>query len=198
MAYEEGIVHRQSLSRVTTCAGPGDLGTTFGPEDVFHYIYAVLHSPTYRARYAEFLKIDFPRIPLTSDVGLFRALCSLGAELVALHLLESPQVSQFITRYPVVGDNTVAKGYPKYAPPKADEPGRVAISKEQHFDGVPQEVWGFYVGGYQPAQKWLKDRRGRKLTYDDLTHYQKMVVAMQRTLRVMEEIDEAIPAWPIE
>ena len=186
------------LGLAFTPHGPGDLGTTFGPEDVFHYIYAVLHSPTYRARYAEFLKIDFPRIPLTSDVGLFRALCSLGAELVALHLLESPQVSQFITRYPVVGDNTVAKGYPKYAPPKADEPGRVAISKEQHFDGVPQEVWGFYVGGYQPAQKWLKDRRGRKLTYDDLTHYQKMVVAMQRTLRVMEEIDEAIPAWPIE
>ncbi|MDM8528661.1 hypothetical protein QUF58_10710 [Anaerolineales bacterium HSG24] len=170
----------------------------FGPEDVFHYIYAIFHSPTYRSRYAEFLKIDFPRVPLTSNVELFRTLCGLGQELVALHLLESSQVSQSTTRYPVAGDSRVEKGYPKYVPPKDDQPGRVNINKTQYFEGIPPEVWGFYVGGYQVLQKWLKDRRGRQLAYDDLTHYQRVVVALQTTMTLMEQIDQAIPEWPIQ
>lgn len=193
--------------------GTGDLKKTFGPEDVFNYIYAVLHSPTYRKRYAEFLRIDFPRVPLTGDKKLFRTLCRSGKELVALHLLESPKVSRFITRFPVPGDNLVAKGHPRYVAPGESDPGtgkplnkgRVYISpdaprsgtKGQYFEGVPPTVWEFHIGGYQVCEKWLKDRQGRKLSYDDLAHYQKVVVALNETIRLMEEIDAAIPDWPI-
>jgi len=189
--------------------GEGRFGEgRFGPEDVFHYIYAILHSPTYRERYAEFLKIDFPRVPLTADPALFRALAALGRRLVALHLLESPDVLTPITRYPVPGDNRVEKGYPKYTTeteffPKnsvsnsVQRSGRVHINPTQYFDGVPPEVWAFHIGGYQVLDKWLKDRRGRQLSYDDLTHYQRVVVALRRTMQLMEEIDTAIPAWPL-
>jgi len=193
--------------------GAGDLENTFGPEDVSHYIYAVLHSPAYRTRYAGFLKIDFPRIPLTSDVGLFRALCAKGKELVALHLMESPLLNRLITTYPVPGDNLVEKGHPRYLAPGEPDPatgkplaaGRVYISRDlpktgkkgQYFDGVPPEVWNFQVGGYQVCEKWLKDRRGRTLSYDDLSHYQKIVVALKETIRLMDEIDAVIPSWPL-
>ena len=169
----------------------------FGPEDVFYYIYAILHSPTYRERYAEFLKIDFPRVPLTSDPALFWALAALGRELVALHLLESPAVLKPVTRYPVPGDNRVEKGYPKYTRVESEPAGRVHINQTQYFDGVPEAVWEFHVGGYQVLDKWLKDRRGRQLSYDDLTHYQRVVVALQRTMALMGKIDEVIPEWPI-
>ncbi len=211
-------------SRRSQIAGTG----TFGPEDVFNYIYAVFHSPTYRTRYAEFLKSDFPRVPLTSDVKLFRSLCGLGAELVALHLLESPLLEKPIARFPIKGPNTVEKGFPKYLAPGEKEPGtgkpikegRVYINKPplspllneegkrearggnggegQYFEGVPPEVWDFHIGGYQVCDKWLKDRRGRTLTYDDLEHYRKVVTALGETLRLMAEIDAAIPKWPIE
>jgi len=177
--------------------GHGDLSSTFGPEDIFHYIYAVFHSPTYRQRYAEFLKIDFPRVPMTSRPELFRKLCLLGEELVALHLLESPYISQLITRYPVVGDNIVEKGFPKFVAYEEGAPGYVYINKAQYFEGVPKEVWDFHVGGYQVCEKWLKDRRGRQLSFDDLMHYQKVVVALKETIRLMGEIDKAILGWPI-
>jgi predicted helicase len=188
----------QKLGFTFTPHAAEDLQTTFGPEDIFHYIYAVFHSPTYRTRYAEFLKIDFPRVPLTSDVELFRSLCKLGEKLVGLHLLESPEVGQFITRYPVAGDNRIEKGYPKYAPPNGGQSGRVNINSSQYFEGVPPEVWDFYVGGYQVLDKWLKDRRGRQLSYDDLTHYQQVVVALKKTIELMAEIDTAIPEWPMQ
>ncbi len=178
--------------------GHGDLAATFGPEDIFDYIYALFHSPTYRQRYAEFLKIDFPRVPMTSSPDLFRKLCILGEELVALHLLESPYLSQLITRYPVVGDNIVEKGFPKFVAYEEGAPGYVYINKAQYFEGVPKEVWEFHVGGYQVCEKWLKDRRGRQLSFDDLMHYQKVVVALKETIRLMAEIDRAIPGWPIE
>lgn len=178
--------------------GHGNLASTFGPEDIFDYIYAVFHSPTYRQRYAEFLKIDFPRVPLTSDRELFKKLCILGEEMVALHLLESPQLTQLITRYPVVGDNIVEKGFPKFVIYEEGQPGYVYINKAQYFEGVPKEVWEFHVGGYQVCEKWLKDRRGRQLSFDDLMHYQKVVVALKETIRLMAEIDRAIPGWPIE
>ncbi|HNU40615.1 MAG TPA: hypothetical protein PKI26_09975, partial [Methanothrix sp.] len=170
--------------------GHGDLSSTFGPEDIFHYIYAVFHSPTYRQRYAEFLKIDFPRVPMTSRPELFRKLCFLGEELVALHLLESPYLSQLITRYPVVGDNIVEKGFPKFVAYEEGAPGYVYINKAQYIEGVPKEVWEFHVGGYQVCEKWLKDRRGRQLSFDDLMHYQKVVVALKETIRLMGEIDK--------
>jgi predicted helicase len=125
--------------------------STFGPEDILAYIYAIFHSPTYRQRYAEFLKIDFPRVPLTSDADLFRTLVSLGRELIALHLMESPKLHDRMTHFPIPGDNTVAArgGYPKYTPPSEDQAGRVYINREQYFAGIPPEVWEFEIGGYQ-------------------------------------------------
>ncbi|MBN2187530.1 MAG: N-6 DNA methylase, partial [Dehalococcoidia bacterium] len=172
--------------------GWGDFAQTFGPDDIFNYAYAIFHSPTYRTRYAEFLKINFPRLPLTSDKQLFKALAAKGAELVSLHLMDSPMLNNLITRYPVAGSNTVEKvSYD-------DNNRRVYINKVQYFEGVPPEVWNFHIGGYQVCQKWLKDRKGRTLTYDDLTHYQKVVVALKETIRLMSEIDKLIPGWPVE
>ena len=161
------------------------------PEDIFNYAYAVFHSPTYRSRYAEFLKIDFPRLPLTSNLKLFRTLGAKGAELVALHLMESPKLNEFITEFPQKGDNIVEKV--QYT----DKDKRVWINKAQYFSGVPKTVWEFHVGGYQVCEKWLKDRKGRKLSYDDIQHYQKIVVALKETIRLMAEIDKLIPSWPI-
>ena len=185
--------------------GQGDLKTTFGPEDVFYYAYAVFHSPTYRARYAEFLKIDFPRLPLTSDKKLFAKLVKLGKELVELHLLKSAKVEDFITTYSVPGNNHVEK-VTFISPSTLGEGaggeasgggGRVYINTNQFFGSVPQEVWQFKIGGYQVCDKWLKDRKGRTLTGEDITHYQRVVVALRETIRLMAEIDRAIPQWPI-
>ncbi|MDE2951088.1 MAG: N-6 DNA methylase [Chloroflexota bacterium] len=172
----------------------GDSSGWFGPEDIFYYAYAVFHSPTYRERYAEFLKIDFPRLPLTSDVSLFAALVGLGAELVSLHLMKSPKLADYMTDYDIEGENEVSRGYPKYV----EKHKRVHINKAQYFGGVAPEIWDFHIGGYRVAEKWLKDRRGRKLSYEDLTHYQKIIVALSETQRIMQEIDEAIPQFPIE
>jgi len=173
--------------------GKGDLQETFGPEDIFNYAYAIFHTPEYRARYAEFLKIDFPRLPLTSDKELFEELVEKGAVLVALHLMESPLLNNLITKYEVKGEHLVEKvSYD-------DKTQRVSINKTQYFEGVPPEVWNFHIGGYQVCEKWLKDRKGRKLTIDDIDHYQKIVVALKETIRLMQEIDEVIEAhggWP--
>jgi hypothetical protein len=173
--------------------------TALGPEDVLAYIYAVFHSPTYRERYAEFLKIDFPRVPLTDDAALFRTLVAKGRQLLSLHLMESPKLNERLTHYPIPGDDVVAPrgGYPKYTPPEGDAGGRVFINREQYFEGVPPAVWSFEIGGYQVLHKWLKDRRGRNLSYDERDHYQQVVVALSETMRLMEEIDAAIPAWPL-
>ena len=172
----------------------GDSPDWFGPEDVFYYAYAIFHSPTYRERYAEFLKIDFPRLPLTSDVRLFATLVELGAELVSLHLMKSSKLEKFMTKFDEEGDREVARGYPKYT----QKGGRVHINKTQYFGGVPADIWDFHIGGYQVLHKWLKDRRGRKLAYDDLMHYQKIVVALAETKRIMSEIDSAIPGFPLK
>jgi len=172
--------------------------TKLGPEDVFNYIYAVFHSPEYRKRYAEFLKIDFPRAPMTSNKKLFAKLCELGDELVRWHLLEPGAASRAPTpeiKYPVPGENRVEKGFPKYS----EE--RVYINKEQYFEPVPEEVWNFYIGGYQVLDKWLKDRKGRDLSHEDLEHYRKIVAALSSTIRLMAEIDKAIDShggWPIK
>jgi hypothetical protein len=185
--------------------GAGDLKRTFGPDDVFDYAYAVFHAPAYRERYAEFLKTDFPRLPLTSDARLFRGLARLGRQLVALHLLESPRLSDYITRYPVTGDHRVEIGCPKYKTPREVAAmttgqcpaGRVYINKNQYFEGVAPDVWAFNAGGYQVCEKWLADRRGRHLDADDVNQYQKIVVAAVETMRLMAEIDAAVPAWPV-
>jgi len=196
---QEFVTNLQSnLGLKFVSEGNGDLNSTFGPEDILDYIYAIFNSPTYRRRYAEFLKMDFPRVPLTSNVELFRTLCTLGKRLVDLHLLETQEVSKFITRYPVPGNNRVDKGYPNFIVHDDNRTGRININQTQYFDGVPQEVWNFHVGGYKVCEKWLKDRRGRQLSYDDLTHYQKVIVALNETIHLMNEIDQAIPQWPIK
>lgn len=155
--------------------------TAFSPLDLLDYIYAVLHSPKYRETYKEFLKIDFPRVPYPENAGAFWQLVALGREIRLLHLLESPKLAKFITSYPINGDNMVEK--PEY------KDGKVYINSTQYFDGVPEIAWNFYIGGYQPAQKWLKDRKGRTLSFEDLMHYQKIITALTETDRLMKEID---------
>ncbi|HUX02595.1 MAG TPA: type ISP restriction/modification enzyme, partial [Phycisphaerae bacterium] len=171
--------------------GTGDRKKTFGPEDVFNYIYAILHSPSYRERYADFLKRDFPRIPFTSDRKLFATLAEKGRQLVAYHLLESEDLAGAAQPLSGDGDNRVERV--RY---DAKE-GRVYISKTQHFPNVPSDVWNFKVGGYQVCDKWLKDRKGRPLLYADQEHYTKVTIALRETIRLMKEIDAAIPSWPI-
>jgi predicted helicase len=154
---------------------------TFAPIDLLDYIYAVLHSPTYREKYNEFLKIDFPRVPAPLDHETFWKLVKLGGELRQIHLLESPIVEKYITGYPEDGDNVVIK--PTY------KNGHVYINDTQYFSNVTEVAWNFYIGGYQPAQKWLKDRKDRELSYEDILHYQKIIVALSETDRIMKEID---------
>lgn len=167
--------------------------TTFAPIDLLDYIYAVLHSPTYREKYKEFLKIDFPRVPYPKDSDTFWKLVKLGAEIRQIHLLEPAKVEDYITSYPIGGDNTVTRKLTKTdigyeATDK--EKGKVWINDEQYFDNVPLVAWEFYIGGYQPAQKWLKDRKERTLEFEDILHYQKIIVALTETDRLMKEINE--------
>ena len=170
----------------------------FAPIDILDYIYAVLHSPTYREKYKEFLKIDFPRVPYPKDKDTFWQLVKLGGEIRQLHLLESPIVEEYITQYPEDGDNVVTK--PHYFPIPQNEKtgdlqGNVFINETQYFAYVPLKAWEFYIGGYQPAQKWLKDRKDRKLEFDDILHYQKIIVALSETDRLMKEIDSVATSW---
>ena len=198
-AMEEKLGMRFQTSEVSETSEVS--GKTFSPEDVFHYAYAVFHNPTYRTRYAEFLKIDFPRLPLTSDKKLFAKLVELGKELVELHLLKSSKVEDFITAFPVAGNNKVEKvvfGRPDRSPKDLSGLGRVWINPAQYFDGVPEDVWEFQVGGYQVCEKWLKDRRERVLSGEEINHYQKVVVALKETIRLMKEIDKAVVKWPME
>ena len=151
------------------------------PEEIFDYIYAVLHSLNYREKYKEFLKIDFPRVSYPKDAKSFKALVALGAELRALHLLESPKVNQIITTYPIAGSNVVEN--------LSYKDGKVFINKDQYFGNVPEVAYNLHIGGYQPAQKYLKDRKGRPLSNSDIEHYQKIIVALKETDRIMRNID---------
>jgi len=154
----------------------------FTPEEMLSYIYAIFHSPTYRSRYAEFLKTDFPRVPLTSDRRLFESLSELGKELIAVHLLEKPLTVK--TKFPIIGTNEV--GTVKY------DSGKVWINKTQYIHIVDENIWKFHIGGYQVCQKWLKDRKGRKLGFDDLRHYGRIVATIEETIRIMAEIDNIL------
>ncbi|MEE4355806.1 MAG: type ISP restriction/modification enzyme, partial [Desulfococcaceae bacterium] len=165
---------------------------TFAPIDILDYIYAVLHSPTYRETYKEFLKIDFPRVPYPRNQKIFWQMLEIGGELRTVHLLENPVVEQYITTYPKDGDNTVTRKITKKdfeITNKKSKTGRVWINDEQYFDGIPETAWEFYIGGYQPAQKWLKDRKGRQLNFEDILHYQKIIVALNQTDILMKKID---------
>lgn len=196
------------------------------PEQILDYIYAILHSPAYREKYKEFLKIDFPRIPYpdaffcdepsdeqgvatpcsekkelckqgvmtpcSKSKEIFEKLIKYGKELRELHLLQSPKVNEFITTFPESGTNTVEKGYPKFVDQK------IYINEKQYFGNVLEVAWNFYIGGYQPAQKWLKDRLHVEknnhfvLQTEDIEHYQKMIVSLTETDKIMKEIDTVI------
>jgi type I restriction-modification system DNA methylase subunit len=185
----------KALAQRLALPAAGQYGVPRGltPEDIFHYAYAVFHSPGYRSRYAEFLKIDFPRLPLTGSLELFRALARLGGELTALHLLESPKLHKPITEF--IGGR--APEVEKLSWSK----NTVWIDKAQTigFKGVREEVWNFHIGGYQVCEKWLKDRKNRELSKEDITHYQKTIVALSDSIRLIKEIDEVIKkhgGWP--
>lgn len=184
----------------------GEIGGYFAPIDILDYIYAVLHSPTYRDKYKEFLKIDFPRVPYPAPPQpspkerekareKFWKLVKLGGEIRQIHLLESPKVEDYITTFPKSGTNEITNKLNKKdweLTDKKKQLGRIWLNEEQYFDNIPLVAWEFYIGGYQPAQKWLKDRRGRTLDFEDILHYQKIIVALNETDRLMTEIDEII------
>jgi len=157
------------------------VGTT-APEDILDYVYAVLHSPTYRAKYGEFLKSDFPRVPYPKDKDTFWKLVPFGTKLRNLHLLTDPEVENRITSFPVTGSNVVEKPIFKN--------GKVFVNEAQYWDGVSEAVWNFYIGGYQPAQKYLKDRKDRELAHAEFENYEKMIVSLSRTIEIMRQIDQ--------
>lgn len=183
---------------LTFTAEKTDVAGTFAPIDILDYIYAVLHSPTYRETYKEFLKIDFPRVPYPSDVETFWQLVALGGELRQIHLLESPQLKAQIKTlnlaYPKQGDNSVTRKMTTASigfelNEGSETIGKVWINDEQYFDNVPLIAWEFYIGGYQPAQKWLKDRRERSLDHNDVAHYMNIIAALSLTDSLMQQID---------
>ncbi len=157
----------------------------FAPIDILDYIYAILHSPAYREKYKEFLKTDFPRVPYPTSADEFRRLVGIGSELRRIHLMEHSGLDNFLTQYPVAGNNVVEKIRWEAL---AEEIGRVWINDEQYFDNMPLTAWEFYIGGYQPAQKWLKDRSGQVLGYDDIRHYQRIIKALSMTDELMKTI----------
>ena len=150
---------------------------------VFDYIYSMLHAPSYRDTFAEFLKIDFPRIPYPASPEMFRPISEKGERLRRLHLMEADPIGETPFPYHGEGDDAVASGYPKF------DAGKVHINPDQFFADVPEIAWNFPIGGYQPAQKWLKDRRGRALSWNDIGHYQKIVKILIETDRIMREIE---------
>lgn len=150
------------------------------PEQVFDYIYATLYSPSYRNKYGELLKTAFPRIPKPESFEAFHRLANLGKELRELHLMKSISIGAYDTTFPVSGDGMVDKA--SYI----DK--RVWINDTQYFGNVPELAWNFYIGGYQPAQKWLKDRKGRTLTDAELDHYQRIIKVLLETDRLMKAI----------
>ncbi len=195
------------------------------PEEIFYYIYAVLYSETYRTKYAEFLKIDFPRAPFTKDYKLFKKMSEHGNRLVDLHLLKSQELNSPIARFQVEGGNRVEKvryvsddGHSRESgnPEKAEldarlrtsgmtdkikkdagqagmtevRGGRVYINKEQCFEGISGEVWGYQIGGYQVCDKWLKDRKERVLSLDEIQTYCRIATSIQKTIEIQRKINE--------
>lgn len=175
-----------------------EIAGTFAPIDILDYIYAVLHSPTYRETYKEFLKVDFPRVPYPRDADTFWQLVTLGSELRQIHLLESPMLAEkskaLGINYPKGGNNEVTRKMTNsslgFESSEDDASiGRVWVNDEQYFDNIPLVAWNFYIGGYQPAQKWLKDRKDRILNISDVKHYINIIAALSLTYDLMQKID---------
>ncbi len=176
-----------------------DFRKTPSPEQIFFYIYAVLYSNTYRTKYAEFLKIDFPRIPFTKDYKLFIKMAEYGKRLVDLHLMKSPEIQppeppltkgelKGVVKFQGKGDFKVEKLTLK--PVQGDE-NHLYINQSQHFEGITKDVWEYQIGGYQVCDKWLKDRKGRSLSLDEIKHYCNIVTSIQKTIEIQKAIDEA-------
>lgn len=160
---------------------------TPSPEEIFYYIYAVLYSNIYRTKYAEFLKIDFPKIPFTKDYKLFSKVAEYGKRLVDLHLLKSVELDSPVAKFQGDGDERVEKlrydGGEKC----------VYVNRSRYFEGITKEVWEYQIGGYQVCSKWLKDRKGRRLFLDDIKHYCKIVTSLQKTMEIQKVIDNIYP-----
>ena len=155
-------------------------------------MYAVLYAPTYRERYAAFLRMDFPRVPFTAEAEVFATLSALGQRLVDLHLLRSPELDPPACRFEGQGDGVVGRGKTGLRYDPATE--RVYINATQYFGPVPPDVWAYQVGGYQVCEKWLKDRRERRLTLDDIRAYCRIVTALGITLALQAELDAVYAA----
>ena len=190
---ENWVKYKQAYKPLTASEQSGELGFDakpeephfLTPEDIFDYIYGVLHSPYYREKYKEFLKVDFPRIPYPKNKDEFEHYKDCGHQLRELHLMHKvPEVHTIIS-----------SGSGKIEKVQWDN-GKVYINDTQYFDGVPAEAWNMYIGGYQPAQKWLKDRKGRTLTTDDMEHYEKIISVLLETNRIMQQMDN--PAEQVE
>ncbi|MEN2986444.1 MAG: type ISP restriction/modification enzyme [Thermodesulfovibrionaceae bacterium] len=151
-------------------------------ESILYYIYAVLYSNIYRTKYAEFLRIDFPRIPFTKDYEIFRKMAEFGQRLVNLHLLNSPELDPPVAKFEGSGENKVKKI--KY------EEGKVFINRTQYFEGIKPQVWQYQIGGYQVCEKWLKDRKSRILSLDEIKHYWRVITALEKTIKLQSLIDE--------
>jgi predicted helicase len=158
------------------------------PEDIFYYVYAVLYADTYRTRYAEFLKTDFPRVPFTKSHKLFIAMGERGKQLVELHLLKAPDLEHPVARFEGKGDNRMEKQ--RYS----ENEQRVYIDAAQYFEGISKETWEYQIGGYQVLDKWLKDRKARVLSLEDIQHYCRVATALKKTIEIQEEIDGLFPA----
>jgi SOS-response transcriptional repressor LexA len=200
------LLHVQERLGLSVACESQDTADYIEAHDLLAYIYSVLHSRSFRERYAAFLRKEFARVVVTNDSALFKTLVGLGSELIAFHLMDSPKLDHFDTMYtgpksPEVGrvgwsDDTVWLDAEKTI---AREGHRAARPGTMGFLGVSEAVWNFHVGGYQVCHKWLKDRKGRLLSKDDIAHYQKIIVALSETIRLMQEIDEVIErhgGWP--
>ena len=162
------------------------IGKSTSPEDIFDYIYGVLHSPSYRTKYKEFLKVDFPRIPYPASAEEFEHFRSHGNRLRELHLMHAVPESPVTFPYPgTMQVDSLAWEYNK----DDGYSGNIYINSTQCFEGVPTAAFEMYIGGYQPAQKWLKDRKGRTLTFDDIEHYRRIIAILIETDKIMKQID---------
>ncbi|MEA3356576.1 MAG: type ISP restriction/modification enzyme [Candidatus Bipolaricaulota bacterium] len=197
----ETAERRPNLNPVVVSALAHAYGQKPFPEEIFHYIYAVLYAPTYREKNAQFLKIDFPKIPFTVDFELFKALSALGKQLVDVHLLRSSELDPPIVRFQGKGDDILRTGKKNL---RYDlDTQRVYINPGQYFEGVSPQVWEYRIGGYQVCHKWLKDRKDRLLSLDEIRTYCHIVTALARTIDIQSSIDELYPnveekLFPIE
>jgi len=212
---KDGVIRESNITQEFVSEVANKLGSIPEVETIFYYLYAVLHSPTFRERYKEFLKIDFPRVPVTSNKKLFESLAVMGKTLTNLHLLgqnpfdESKTALDDTKIWAISTGSKDPKGIADWQVAKIKEEERydsqskrVYINGNQFFEGIEPEVWGFQIGGYQVLDKWLSERAKEKRSIaDDLKYFMKIAVSLRETIRIMKEIDEAIDAhggWPIK